>query len=323
MLFVVWLPLVLQLLIPVGLLAWLALGRPSSIGAWVIRAVLAGCYFVAIGVGGLWLILPWYTPLIYGVLLLVAMACSFRSIRTLPLSPAGRRGPAGMILVASAAVGFAGLSLYMTSGWRTPQDAVELLFPLRRGTYLVVNGGGNELINAHLKTLTGERFRPWRGESFGVDVEKLDAFGLRVRGILPSDPAAYAIFGEPVYAPCAGHVIAAIDGVAEMPPPRMDREHMAGNYVILECDGVWVLLGHLQRGSVRVQGSERIEPGQWLARVGNTGNTGEPHLHIHAQRPGTESAPLSGDPLPIRFGPKFPVRNTRITVLETPAGGAR
>jgi CBS domain-containing protein len=36
--------------------------------------------------------------------------------------------------------------------------------------------------------------------------------------------------------------------------------------------------------------------------------------HIHAQRPGTADAPLSGSPLPIRFGDRYPVRNARIKV---------
>ncbi len=50
-----------------------------------------------------------------------------------------------------------------------------------------------------------------------------------------------------------------------------------------------------------------------LGRVGNTGNTGEPHLHIHAQRPGTPTMPLSGEPLPIRLNGWYPVRNLRYT----------
>ncbi len=318
MLFAVWLPLVLQLLVPAALLAWLAVGRPASLGAWGARVLLTSGYLGAIGIGGLWLILPWYTPLIYGVALLLCLAASLTRLRTLSRWPASRRGLAGMILVAGAAAVAAAVSLYLLRGWRTPMDAVELRFPLRSGTYLVVNGGGNALINAHLKTLTEDRFRVWRGQSFGVDVEKLGPAGLRASGILPPDPAAYRIFGEPVYAPCGGQVIAAVDGLPEMSPPRMDREHMAGNHVLLECDGVWVLLGHLQRGSVRVRAGEAVAPGQWLARVGNSGNTGEPHLHIHAQRPGTVEAPLSGDPLPIRFGPTYPVRNARITVPDGP-----
>ncbi len=39
---------------------------------------------------------------------------------------------------------------------------------------------------------------------------------------------------------------------------------------------------------------------------------GEPHLHIHAQRPGSTIAPLSGEPVPTRFGGRYLVRNDRV-----------
>jgi hypothetical protein len=315
MLFAVWVPLVFQLLGPLGLLAWLAFGRPSSASAWVIRAILTGSYIIAIGVGGLWLILPWYTPVIYGVLLLFAVLNSFRRTRGMPVAPTSRRGLAGAILASIAALFFLGLAGYMISGWHTPPDAVELAFPLRNGTYLVVSGGGNQLINAHLKTMKGERFRPWRGQSYGVDIEKLNGLGLRARGVLPRRLTAYEIFGEPLYVPCAGEVVVAKDGVEEMTPPEMDRQNLAGNHVIINCGGAWVLLGHLQKGSVQVRTGQLVAEGQLLGRVGNTGNTGEPHLHIHAQSPGTEAAPLAGAPLRIRFDHRGPVRNARIKAL--------
>jgi hypothetical protein len=315
MLFVVWVPLVFQLLVPLCLVAWLGFGRPSSASAWVIRAILTGSYMIAIGVGGLWLILPWYTPVIYGVLLLFAVLYSFRRIRGMPVAPTSRRGLAGAILTSIAALFFLGLAGYMISGWHTPPDAVELAFPLRNGTYLVVSGGGNQLINAHLKTMKGERFRPWRGQSYGVDIEKLNALGLRAEGLLPRRLTAYEIFGEPLYVPCAGEVVVARDGVEEMTPPEMDRQNLAGNHVIINCGGAWVLLGHLQKGSVQVRTGQLVAEGQLLGRVGNTGNTGEPHLHIHAQSPGTEEAPLSGAPLRIRFDHRGPVRNARIKAL--------
>jgi murein DD-endopeptidase MepM/ murein hydrolase activator NlpD len=194
-------------------------------------------------------------------------------------------------------------------------------FPLRGGNYLVVNGGRSESVNAHLATLKGDKLRPWRGQSFGVDIVKIDKWGLRAEGVLPADPARYAIFGEEIYSPCGGEVITAVDGVADMPPPTPDRQHMAGNHVILQCGGIWVLLGHMQRGSVRLHPGEEGSVGQVIGRVGNTGNTGEPHLHIHAQRPGTASAPISGAPLPIRLGKRYPVRNARYSI-DVPAPGA-
>jgi hypothetical protein len=314
MLFVVWVPLMLQVLVALGLLAWLAFGGAASRTEWLLRSVLVACYLMATGVGGLWLILPWYTPVIYAGLFLLALLHSQRRWISLPHYPGGAVRVAGTVMVGALLVLTVALASYILTGWRTPPDAVELSFPLRSGTYLVVNGGGNELINAHYGTLQGERFRPWRGQSYGVDIEKLNNLGLRARGVLPKQVTAYEIFGEPLYAPCAGEVLIAQDGVEEMVPPRMDRQHMAGNHVILKCGNAWILLGHLQKGSLRVNAGERLKQGELLGRVGNTGNTGEPHLHIHAQRPGTADAPLSGRPLPIRFGDRYPVRNARIKV---------
>ena len=216
MLFVVWVPLVLQVLVVLGLLAWLAFGGAVSRSEWLLRAVLVGCYLVATGVGGQWLILPWYTPMINGGLFLLALRWSLPRWESLPAFPGSPLRLAGTAIVGALLLLTVGLATYILSGWRTPPDAVELSFPLRRGTYLVVNGGGNELINAHYKTLEGERFRRWRGQSYGVDVEKLNSLGFRAQGFLPASLSAYEIFGEPLYAPCAGEVIVAKDGVEEM-----------------------------------------------------------------------------------------------------------
>ena len=95
---------------------------------------------------------------------------------------------------------------------------------------------------------------------------------------------------------------------SDMHPPRVDREHKAGNHVLLRCSDADVLLGHFRPSSVRVALDAHVRAGDHIALVGNSGNTGEPHLHIHAQHQGPPGAPWSGDPLPIRFGGRFLVR---------------
>ena len=50
----------------------------------------------------------------------------------------------------------------------------------------------------------------------------------------------------------------------------------------------------------------------YFALAGNSGNTGEPHLHIHAQGQGSTAAPLGGEPIHIKFNGRFPVRGDRI-----------
>ena len=189
-----------------------------------------------------------------------------------------------------------------------------LAFPLTSGTYLIVNGGSEISINAHLMTMDAAvpRFRAWRGQSYGVDFVEIDLFGLRTHGVQPSEPSAYFIYEAEVIAPCAGVVVAALDGLPDMHPPRVDREHMAGNHVLLRCSDADVLLGHFRPGSVRVALGARVRAGDHIALVGNSGNTGEPHLHIHAQRQGPPGAPWSGDPLPIRFDGRFLVRGARV-----------
>jgi murein DD-endopeptidase MepM/ murein hydrolase activator NlpD len=104
-----------------------------------------------------------------------------------------------------------------------------------------------------------------------------------------------------------------LDGLPDMAVPQMDREHMAGNHVLLRCADADVLLGHLKPGSLRVTEGSQVLIGSVIAEVGNSGNTGEPHLHIHAQLPGTASAPFSGDPLPVRINGRFLVRNDRVS----------
>jgi len=60
-----------------------------------------------------------------------------------------------------------------------------------------------------------------------------------------------------------------------------------------------------------------VEPGQALGR-GNHGNIGEPHLHVRAQRPGSTTAPSSGDPA-ARLGGWYLVRNDRISIGREPS----
>lgn len=175
-------------------------------------------------------------------------------------------------------------------------------------------GGSDFQTNAHLETLDASkpRFRAWRGQSYGVDLVQLDGLGLRAKGLQPADPHAYRIYGTHVLAPCAGRVVLAVDGLPDMQVPATDSEHMAGNHVLLRCEQADVLLGHLSPGSVRVRSGDAVAAGAWLGAVGNSGNTGEPHLHIHAQRPGPVGAPLGGHPLPILSNSHYPVRGDRI-----------
>jgi murein DD-endopeptidase MepM/ murein hydrolase activator NlpD len=46
-------------------------------------------------------------------------------------------------------------------------------------------------------------------------------------------------------------------------------------------------MGHLSPGGIQVKVGVQVTLGQQIAKVGNSGNTTEPHLHIQAQTIGT------------------------------------
>jgi murein DD-endopeptidase MepM/ murein hydrolase activator NlpD len=269
-------------------------------GSWIgflARVAALAIVIAAVALTGLWLFPPWWTP--YVLLGLVALASWPAARRLRKANPRGRIWQATEILVAVVIVVWPGLQVVNAINGRAEQPgAIDLAQPLGAGRYLVMSGGHDLAINAHLMTLA-PRFERYGGQSYAVDLIAIDGAGLRADGINPQDPARYVIYGVDVYAPCAGEVISAENGIADMPAGTRDREHMLGNHVLLDCDAAQVLLGHLAPGTVTVEAGDMIATGQVLGKVGNTGNTDEPHLHIHAQTRGTEDEPVNAQPLPI------------------------
>lgn len=76
--------------------------------------------------------------------------------------------------------------------------------------------------------------------------------------------------------PCGGTVSAAVDGLADMMPPAVDRDNPAGNHVVLVCDGVHIEFAHLPKGSLKVAPGDAVRAGDLIGRVGNSGNTTDP-----------------------------------------------
>jgi len=309
----------LQLFFPIALLIWLAVTPAWNIAGFWLHVGAIGLTLLALGSAGLWLLPPWWAPYLFGALWLGTSVIAYRNRRKgRPFWP--KRWKQWLSITVSLSLSATALvALSAAHGGLTTSTKVVALAPaLRGGPYLVTNGGSSELINAHVKTLvpTRERMLDYRGQSYGVDIVKLGPLGLRASGLRPRDPTAYRIFGERLYAPCSGLVLHAEDGLPDLPIPEMDREHMAGNHVLLQCADADVLLAHMREGSVAVATGDKLAVGAHVGAVGNSGNSGEPHLHIHAQTPGTAAAPLSGDPLQITIAGRFLVRNDRVSYPE-------
>lgn len=303
---------VTQLLLPVVLIVSLWRGDspgklPSKV-SWLAGVLGSGAFISYFLLTGRWDWISYYLRAALLVAFLCALYVSFRRTfggdEKVPWwrSPGSLRGWSSLVANAFLALFFGWITVLAAQGFGYDNlRAAELSFPLKGGVSYVAQGGNSPLLNYH-NVVPAQRF--------ALDVVELNPAGTRVVGIYPSDPSRYAVFGEEIHSPCAGEVTEAVDGRADLSPPEADRENLAGNHVVVRCaeEDVDVELAHLKEGSVAAKQGERVEEGGLLGRVGNSGNTSEPHLHIHAVRSGSGST-SEGEGVPILFDGRFPVRN--------------
>ncbi len=184
------------------------------------------------------------------------------------------------------------------------EQFVALRSPFESGRFFVAQGGNTKLLNHH---------RHSRSQRYALDISKVNFLGVRARGIYPQDLRSYCIFASPVIAPCDGVITAVVDGHPDLPRGEMDRANPAGNHVVIRCSdspGVYVGLAHLMQGSIVVQPGQTVKSGERIACVGNSGNTTEPHLHIHAKRGGNAESMLDGEGVPMRIDSRWLTRGS-------------
>lgn len=124
---------------------------------------------------------------------------------------------------------------------------------------------------------------------YAIDWKKYGADGKSWSGD-QRDVRAYYAYGEKTVAVADGTVIVAQDGYPDNIPRTpagfetavpVTMESIAGNRVVLDLGGgQFAYYAHLKPGSVRVKAGERVKRGQWLAAVGNSGDSRQPHLHF-------------------------------------------
>jgi murein DD-endopeptidase MepM/ murein hydrolase activator NlpD len=67
-------------------------------------------------------------------------------------------------------------------------------------------------------------------------------------------------------------------------------------------------LAHLKKGSIKVNVGDVVNTNTLIGQVGNTGNTSEPHLHLHVEKGGAKNTILNGKAVPFTINNQFLVR---------------
>jgi hypothetical protein len=292
---------VMQLLLPAYFIYSLWVGRLDSRFAWLVKTLYSGAFILYVFLTGRWDWLSYYLRYLIIVLFVAAALIAYRRVSRLPFFVQnGRRWWQRFAWPVIELLIFAGILAYALRGYFYSDPPVRLAFPLQDGRYYVGQGGNSPVLNYHNVS---------EAQKYALDILELNAVGARASGIYPNELERYAIFGETVHSPCDGAIVEAVDGLPDHIPPATDQEQVAGNHVVIACQDVQVVLAHLKNGSLLVQVGEAVTTGQPLGQVGNSGNTSEPHLHIHAVQ-GDAPSVLEGEGMPILFEGNFPVRNT-------------
>lgn len=215
--------------------------------------------------------------------------------------PRGRRVPAELAhrFVLSLGPDTGPVHRVSLTGARTTvqrRAAISVSAPLR----------GNKLlaIIAHAPVTIDNRLT--HAQRYAIDFARLNQAGDNVFDGDPQRNESYAIYRDEVFAAAQGTIVAIRNDIAEntppIEPPFNTWDDVAGNRVVQHLGGDrYALYAHMQPGSVRVRVGQRVERGEVLGLVGNTGISSGPHLHFQViDSPGGPSA-LNANGLPYVF----------------------
>jgi Peptidase family M23 len=180
---------------------------------------------------------------------------------------------------------------------------IEIAAPLRGDNWWTPNGPSNEC--AHRRAVIALNNLVVVPERFAVDWIKLGPDGNSYHGN-ESKNASYYAYGANIHAVADGRVVSTKDGMPENVPhssrmaTTIDIDNIAGNNVIEDLGGGrYAMYAHLIPGSILVKPGDHIIQGQVIGKLGNSGNSSEPHLHFQIS---TGTLPLNGEGVPFEIG---------------------
>ena len=163
--------------------------------------------------------------------------------------------------------------------------AVVLGPPLRGRNYIAGDSCCDSV--RHIRALLPLNGRFRLAQRFAIDWEQIDDHKRIFVGDR-HDVHSYHIYGKPVMAVADGTAVVVRDGLPDQvpndPKPIANIADTDGNHVLQDIgNGAYVLYAHMKPGSVQARVKQRamLRKGQVIGFVGNSGNTSEPHLHLH------------------------------------------
>jgi hypothetical protein len=186
-------------------------------------------------------------------------------------------------------------------------DSPIVVAPPLRGDWIAGDSVNNGLDAAHRRAVLIDNGHPWIAQRYAIDWVQIQTVeGVRTTWKGPEDKNdSYFCYDQPIYSVAAGTVVNIADGLAENVPHSskyaypIDFNNAAGNHLVVKiAPHRYVLYAHMRPGTVRVKAGDRVGVGDILGRVGNTGSSTEPHLHMHID---DQPSFLGGNGVPYEF----------------------
>ena len=120
----------------------------------------------------------------------------------------------------------------------------------------------------------------------------------------PSKIEDYYAYGKDIIAPVDGLVVSVVDGCDDLPSIDgeqvvWDNRDVRGNFIIIKAKyGEYVTICHMLKNSFKVKEGDIVNQGDLIGKVGNTGRTKGPHIHMQVNK-GVDF--FESEPLKIRF----------------------
>jgi len=167
--------------------------------------------------------------------------------------------------------------------------------PLRGKNWVAANGCCT--VSTHRGTVGAFDQRLLAADRYAIDWIRTDDEGHIVVPSQSTNLKDYPEYDAPILSVKGGRVVEAVDRYPDLKPgvrdPDYTLEDAPGNHVIVDIGGgSYAIYAHLKPGSVTVGEGEHVGRGEVLGRLGNSGNSGAPHLHFHVMDAPT---PLGAD----------------------------
>lgn len=120
------------------------------------------------------------------------------------------------------------------------------------------------------------RLKGWAAHAWDLVIKKRGAVCKGDRKVLEN----YYCWDQPIIAQADGVVVAVEDQYEDSPIGKYGAYDKANTVTVDYGGGILGHYGHLKQGSAKVKVRQKVKVGQELARVGNSGASGMPHLHF-------------------------------------------